>query len=83
MESTNAFRYGRICTIHHGLSRHIYDFVAYEFLAKVLYPDVFRDVDPLKDFIEFHRRFLPVDYSGVWFLCLNKTVLESYMRSSS
>ncbi|NPA99431.1 MAG: ABC transporter substrate-binding protein [Crenarchaeota archaeon] len=77
MQYTNAFRNGVICIIHHGLARHIYDFVAFEFLAKILHPELFRDLDPLKDFEIFHEKFLPVNYSGTWFLCLNKTVLNS------
>ncbi len=76
MEFTNAFRNGKICIIHHGLARHIYDFVAFEFLAKVLHPELFKNLNPLKDFIIFHEKFLPVNYSGVWFLCLNKTILS-------
>jgi len=80
MSSTNAFKNGKICVIHHGLSRHIYDFVAYEFIAKILYPNLFKDIDPLRDFIEFHNKFLPVNYSGIWFLCINKTILREYIK---
>ena len=77
----NAFKNGRICVIHHGLARHIYDFVAFEFLAKVLHPDLFKNLNPLKDFVIFHEKFLPVNYSGVWFLCLNKTIIEKYLKA--
>ncbi len=65
-----AIREGRVYCIHHGLSRHIYDFVAIQFLAKAFYPKLFKNLDPVKNFIEFHRRFLPVNYSGVWMFSL-------------
>ncbi len=82
VEYIKAFREGHVCIIHHGLARHIYDFVAFEFLAKVLHPELFENLNPLKDFIIFHEKFLPVNYSGVWFLCINKTIIEKYVTSA-
>ncbi len=71
-ENLNAVKNGRVYSIHHGLSRHIYDFVAVQFFAKCFYPDVFKDLDPEESFKEFHERFLPVNYSGVWMLSLGE-----------
>lgn len=69
-ENLNAVKNKRIYAIHHGLSRHIYDFVAFQCFAKWFYPEEFKDLDPMKNFREFHKRFLPVDYSGVWWMSL-------------
>lgn len=69
-ENINAVKNSRVYSIHHGSSRDIYDSVAIQFLAKVFYPDEFKDLDPIESFKEFHKRFLPVDYSGVWMMSL-------------
>ncbi len=52
--------------IHHGLSRHIYDFVALQYFAKWFFPEKFKTLDPEDTWKTFHKRFLPVPYSGVW-----------------
>lgn len=59
---------GRFYSIHHGLSRDIWDFVPIQFMAKCFYPEEFKDLDPVESFKEFHRKFLPVEYSGVWMI---------------
>ena len=69
-ENLNAIKNNRVYSIHHGLSRDICDSAVIQYLAKVFYPEEFRDLDPLETFKEFHRRFLPVDYSGVWMMSL-------------
>lgn len=52
--------------IHHGLSRHIYDFVALQYFAKWIHPEKFKDLDPEATWREFHQRFLPITLSGKW-----------------
>ncbi len=61
-----AVQNGRIYGLQHGLSRHIFDYVALQAIAKRLYPDLFADLDPEAAFVAFHRDWLPVEYSGVW-----------------
>ncbi len=61
----------RVYSIHHGLSRDIWDFVPIQFLAKCFYPEYFKDLNPVESFKEFHKRFLPVSYSGIWMISLN------------
>ena len=62
----------RIYANNHRLGRHIHDFVLVQHLAKCFYPDVFEDLDPEERFKEYHERFLPVDYSGVWTLSIEE-----------
>ncbi len=79
----NALRECRVLTIHHQLARTIWDIVAIEFFAKEFYPQLFKDLDPVRDFIEFHRRFLSVNYSGVWMYALNVSDCKLICSGSS
>lgn len=69
-DTLDAVNNNRVYSIHHGLSRHIHDFVAVQYFAKCFYPDEFKDLDPDENLKEFHERFLPVEYSGVWMLSI-------------
>lgn len=63
----NAVKNGRVYGIDHGLCRSLHSFFAMQCVAKCLYPDDFKDLDPIESYKEFHKKFLPVDYSGLWF----------------
>ena len=65
-----AVKTGELHAIEHGLCRTLFDFVAMQYIAKRLYPDAFKDVDPNAAFRAYHEKFLPVAYSGVWMLPL-------------
>lgn len=56
----------RVYFIHHGLSRHIYDFVALHYFAKWFFPERFKSLDPGAAWREYHQLFLPVQFSGIW-----------------
>ncbi|KKG14866.1 hypothetical protein EO98_03755 [Methanosarcina sp. 2.H.T.1A.6] len=71
-ETINAVKSDRIYAIHHGLARDIWDFVAIQFIAKSIYPEEFKDLDPEANLKKFHEEFLPVEYSGVWSLQLGE-----------
>ncbi|HNX09700.1 MAG TPA: ABC transporter substrate-binding protein [Methanothrix sp.] len=66
----NAVKNGRVYAIDHGLSRSLHSFVALQAMAKCLYPEEFKDLDPAENYREFHERFLPVEYSGLWTIAL-------------
>ena len=65
-----AVKTGEVHAIEHGLCRTLFDFVAMQYIAKRLYPDAFKDVDPDAAFKSYHEKYLPVSYSGVWMLPL-------------
>jgi iron complex transport system substrate-binding protein len=65
-----AVKSGEVHAIEHGLCRTLFDFVPMQYMAKRLYPDAFRDVDPDASFRSYHAKYLPVAYSGVWMLPL-------------
>ncbi|WP_231593740.1 ABC transporter substrate-binding protein [Methanosarcina siciliae] len=64
----NAVKNNNVHGIHHGISYHVYNFAGIQALAKWMYPDAFVDMDPEANLREFHERYLPIDYSGVWIL---------------
>jgi len=64
----SAVQNGRVHSIFHGFSFRIYNFAGIQSFAKWIYPDEFEDMDPVANFKEFHEKFMPVDYSGVWML---------------
>ncbi|MFD5867388.1 ABC transporter substrate-binding protein [Corynebacterium sp. NPDC060344] len=55
----------------HGLYHQFYDspynVFALEQIGAWLHPDKFKDVDPVADFAEFHREWLPFELSGTFF----------------
>jgi len=65
-----AVQSGNVNAVEHGLCRTLFDFVAMQYIAKRLYPQAFADVDPEKSFRDYHAKYLPVEYSGTWFLPL-------------
>ncbi|MEA1864722.1 MAG: ABC transporter substrate-binding protein [Euryarchaeota archaeon] len=71
-DTLDAVKNNRVYSIHHGISRHIYDFAPIQYMAKCFYPEEFEDLDPEENFKEFHERFLPVDCSGVWMMSLEE-----------
>jgi len=45
---------------------------ATEFFAKTLYPDLFQDVDPQQTLQQIFSDYLPIPYSGTWFIAPTK-----------
>lgn len=48
--------------IWHQFYNSPYEFIAVQWIAKWLHPDIFADLDPDQTFAEYHRRFLPIGY---------------------
>lgn len=63
-----AVKNGEVHAIEHGLCRTLVDFVAMQYIAKRLYPDAFKDVDPEASLKAYHAKYLPVAYAGTWML---------------
>jgi len=66
-----AVQQGRVYSSFHGFSFRIFNFVGVQAFAKWIYPEQFTNLDPEANFREFHERFLPVEYSGVWMIGLS------------
>jgi iron complex transport system substrate-binding protein len=65
-DSLKAVQDQEVYSIFHTYDCRIYNFAGLQAFAKWFYPEEFKDVDPEAGVIEFHKRFMPVDYSGVW-----------------
>lgn len=66
----DAVKNNRMGGLYHDLSRHIFDFAGAQFLAKMIQPELFADLDPEANLSEFFERFMPVDLDGVWTISL-------------
>jgi iron complex transport system substrate-binding protein len=71
-DKLDAVRNNKVYSLHHVLSRDIWDFVGNQYFAKCFYPDEFEDLDPEENLKEFYREFMPVEYSGVWMIDLKE-----------
>ena len=70
-ETLKAVKNRRVYSIYHQFYNSPYHFVAIQQIAKWIYPDRFADLDPEKTFIDFHDRFLPISYSGLFWIGLD------------
>ena len=66
----DAVKNNRMGGLYHDLSRHIFDFAGAQFLAKMIQPELFADLNPEANLAEFFERFMPVDLDGVWTISL-------------
>ena len=62
----SAVKNGRFHSVYHQFYNSPYHFVAMQAFAKWLHPDLFADLDPDATMAELHEKFLPIDYSGVF-----------------
>ena len=62
----SAVKNGRFHSVYHQFYNSPYHFVAMQAFAKWLHPDLFADLDPDAVMTELHDKFLPIDYSGVF-----------------
>ena len=56
----------QIYAISQQLVRDMSDFYSYEFIAKTLHPEEYKDLDPDKDLEEFYEKFMPIGLEGTW-----------------
>jgi ABC-type Fe3+-hydroxamate transport system substrate-binding protein len=61
-----AVKNGNVHAIYHGGARTLSDFVYAQYIAKQLYPDAFKDVDPAKNIRDYYDAWLPIKADGVF-----------------
>ena len=66
----NAAQNGQIHAVYHGGARTLYDFAYLQYIAKVLYPDAFDDVDPMANLAAHYAKYLPVSPQGTFMVKL-------------
>ena len=65
-DTINAVNDHRVYAIYNGYCFSIYNFVALEAFAKWFYPEEFTDIDPNATIVEYHEKFMPINYSGTF-----------------
>ncbi|MGV0433215.1 ABC transporter substrate-binding protein [Corynebacterium sp. 20_84] len=68
VEQLTAPKEGDFFAVYHQFYDSPYNVFALEAFAKWLHPEEFEDTDPAKDFENFHAEWMPIDYSGTFFL---------------
>ncbi|MEZ5773464.1 MAG: ABC transporter substrate-binding protein [Hyphomicrobiaceae bacterium] len=63
-----AVRNGEVHAIYHGGARTLSDFVYAQYIAKILYPDAFADLDPTAELAKYYAAWLPIPAEGVFVL---------------
>ncbi|MDS7594725.1 ABC transporter substrate-binding protein [Agrobacterium tumefaciens] len=67
-----AVKQGQVHAIWHQFYGAPYEFFPIQQFAKWFHPDLFTDMDPEKNFEEFHRKFLPITYKPGYTVSLEK-----------
>ncbi|AJA47331.1 ABC-type Fe3+-hydroxamate transport system, periplasmic component [Clostridium pasteurianum DSM 525 = ATCC 6013] len=63
----SAIKNGRLYGFHFNYAKYPFDFAMIEYIAKQLWPEQFKDVDPEADLKQFFSEYMPIKYSGVFF----------------
>ena len=50
-----AIKNNRLYGLYMGASRTLADMAMVQYIAKALYPQLFKDVDPIKTYVDFHK----------------------------
>ncbi|MEN9890502.1 MAG: hypothetical protein RLY78_797 [Pseudomonadota bacterium] len=54
----------RVHGLYQGASRTVVDYTMVQYMAKAMYPTLFKDVDPQANYTRFYQRYLPVLAKG-------------------
>lgn len=68
----NAIKNGEIYAVNHGGLRSIYDYVYVQYIAKSLYPELFKDIEPKKNLKNFYKKYLPITPEGTFMTKYNE-----------
>ena len=66
----SAVQNNRMYGAYHGACRTILDGAMIQFYAKAMYPDLFKDLNPEKAYIDFYEEYLPVVPEGTFMTSL-------------
>ncbi|MCF8483053.1 MAG: ABC transporter substrate-binding protein [Rhodospirillum sp.] len=61
-----AVRNDDVYAVYHGGTRTLSDYVYVQYIAKILYPEAFKDIDPMANLAAFYHRWLPIEAEGVF-----------------
>ena len=63
-----AVKNNRLYGAYHANSRTLSDGASVQFVAKAVYPELFKDLNPEKTYMDFYRQNLPVVPNGTFYL---------------
>ena len=66
-ENLTAVKENKVYVIPHPIHREVFDCSSIQAVAKIMWPEAFSDLDPVKTYQEFWDRFMPFTLSGVWY----------------
>ena len=69
-----AVRTGNVHAIYHGGARTMSDFIYSRYIAKLLYPQAFGDVDPAIEIKAYYEHWLPIEADGVYVMPLAEAI---------
>ncbi|HFD16156.1 MAG TPA: iron ABC transporter substrate-binding protein [Rhodospirillales bacterium] len=61
-----AVREGRVHALYHGGARTLHDYTYLQYIAKVLHPEAFADIEPLEALRRHYRKWLPIRADGAF-----------------
>lgn len=70
--SLPAVQQNRLYGAYMGATRNLADASMVQFLAKIMYPDLFKELDPVKTYVDFHKKYLPVVPQGTFIIQATK-----------
>ncbi|MDD5944564.1 MAG: ABC transporter substrate-binding protein [Clostridia bacterium] len=71
--SLTAVKNGEVYGVDHGSLRFMGDYIYTEAFAKMIYPDLFEDIDPQAEMEAFYEKYLPeLDHTGTFFIKWDK-----------
>ena len=65
-----AIKNNRLYAAYHANSRTLSDGASIQFMAKAIYPQLFKDFNPEKTYLDFYRKYLPVVPDGTFYIQL-------------
>ncbi|CCI83063.1 ABC transporter substrate-binding protein [Corynebacterium otitidis] len=71
IKELDAVKEGRAFAAWHHFYNSPYNFLAMEWFAKAIHPELFADLDPQADFEELHEEFLPIEAEGTFWTGLS------------
>lgn len=71
-QDLSAVKDGEVYGVYHGGTRTLYDFAYLQYIAKILYPDAFQDIDPQRSLEGFFDAYMPIEASGAYMMQMPK-----------
>jgi len=69
-----AVKTGNVHAIYHGGARTLSDFIYGRYIAKLVHPEAFADVDPAAEIKAYYDEWLPIKADGIYVMPISNTV---------